>query len=42
MHFQKLRNSKHAQKEISTIAKLMLEEVRKTEVFNDSLKAFKY
>lgn len=42
MHLQNLRNSPHAQKEIQTVAKMMLEEVRKVGVFELSLRAFGY
>lgn len=42
MHFQKLRNSEHAQVEIKDIAKNMLELVRETGKFNYSLEAFGY
>ena len=41
MHFQKLRNSEHAQREIRDIAQQMLEITRETNRFTDSLKAFK-
>lgn len=40
MHFQGLRNSKHAQLEVREIAQNMLKEVYKTEQFNLSLDAF--
>jgi flavin-dependent thymidylate synthase len=40
VHFQKLRNSKHAQKEIRDLAQLMLEKVRATGQFDSSLRAF--
>ncbi len=40
MHFLSLRNSKHAQLEIRTIAQMMLDEVRKTNRFPLTLKAF--
>jgi thymidylate synthase (FAD) len=42
MHFQKLRNSEHAQKEIREIAKQMLELVRSIGTFTHSLEAFGY
>jgi flavin-dependent thymidylate synthase len=42
IHFQKLRNDKHAQVEIREIAKKMLELVKETNQFNESLKAFGY
>lgn len=42
MHFQGLRNSDHAQREIRLIAQAMLAEVKKTGAFENSLKAFKY
>lgn len=42
MHFQKLRNSPHAQKEIKIIAEMMLEEVKKVGDFKGSLRAFGY
>lgn len=42
MHFQKLRNSEHAQLEIRQIAQKMLALVRDTGKFNLSLKAFGY
>jgi len=44
MHFQKLRNSEHAQKEIQDIAQQMLLLVQELEghPFKDSLKAFGY
>jgi len=40
MHFQKLRNSEHAQLEIREIAKKMLQLVSETGQFNKSLDAF--
>ena len=42
MHFQKLRNSSHAQDEIATIADEMLELLRATGMYEDSLMAFGY
>ena len=42
MHFQELRNSEHAQLEIRQIAQKMLDIVRATGRFNESLKAFGY
>jgi len=42
MHFQGLRNSDHAQREICAIAKMMLEQVREVGKFKLSLKAFGY
>lgn len=42
MHFQKLRNSEHAQLEIHDIAQQMLDLVRATGDFNASLEAFGY
>ena len=42
MHFLSLRNSKHAQLEIRNIAQMMLDEVRKTNRFPLTLKAFGY
>lgn len=42
LHFQQLRNSPHAQVEVRTIAQMMLEEVKKTNRFNLTLKAFGY
>lgn len=42
MHFQGLRNSEHAQLEICEIAQQMLQLVRDTGQFNESLKAFGY
>lgn len=42
MHFQKLRNDEHAQKEIRGIAQKMLELVRNTHKFDLSLEAFGY
>jgi flavin-dependent thymidylate synthase len=42
IHFQKLRNDKHAQVEIREIAQKMLELVKETNQFNYSLKAFGY
>ncbi len=40
MHFQGLRNSDHAQKEVCNLAKDMLRAIWKTGKFNDSLVAF--
>ena len=42
MHFQRLRNSPNAQLEIRTIAQMMLEQVRETNRFPLTLKAFGY
>jgi len=42
MHFLSLRNSKHAQLEIRTIAQMMLEQVRQSNRFPLTLKAFGY
>lgn len=42
MHFQKLRNDEHAQKEIRDIAQQMLELIRQTHKFDASLAAFGY
>lgn len=42
MHFQKLRNSEHAQKEIREIAQKMLKLIQETGVFRYSLEAFGY
>ncbi len=42
MHFLSLRNSKHAQLEIRNIAQMMLEQVRETNRFPLTLKAFGY
>lgn len=42
MHFQKLRNSEHAQLEIHDIAQQMLDLVRETHQFDASLEAFGY
>lgn len=42
MHFQKLRNSEHAQVEIRHVAEEMLQLVRETGKFDASLKAFGY
>jgi len=42
MHFQQLRNSPHAQLEIRNIAQMMLEQVRETNRFPLTLKAFGY
>lgn len=42
MHFQKLRNSEHAQLEIKQVAEKMLQLVRETGQFDLSLKAFGY
>ena len=42
MHFQGLRNSEHAQLEVRELAQNMLELVRATGDFNESLKAFGY
>lgn len=42
MHFQKLRNDKHAQLEVRDVAQQMLELVRATGDFNASLEAFGY
>jgi thymidylate synthase (FAD) len=42
MHFQGLRNSEHAQLEVCNLAKEMLELVRQTGQFDESLKAFNY
>lgn len=42
MHFQKLRNADDAQKEICRLAKEMLDLVRETGCFDESLKAFGY
>ena len=42
MHFQGLRNDDHAQDEIHKIAMAMIELVRDTGQFNDSLAAFHY
>lgn len=42
MHFQKLRNSEHAQLEIREIARKMLVLVKETGAFNMSLEAFGY
>ena len=41
VHFQRLRNSEHAQLEIRKIAQKMLELVKNLEEFNLSIKAFK-
>lgn len=40
MHFQTLRNSEHAQREVCNLAKDMLKSIRQTEQFNESLRAF--
>jgi thymidylate synthase (FAD) len=42
MHFQELRNSEHAQLEVRELAQKMLELVRATAQFEQSLKAFGY
>lgn len=42
MHFQGLRNSEHAQLEVRELAQKMLDLVRDTNQFNESLKAFGY
>jgi thymidylate synthase (FAD) len=42
MHFQGLRNSEHAQLEVRELAQKMLDLVRATGQFDDSLKAFGY
>lgn len=42
MHFQGLRNSEHAQLEVCNLAKEMLELVRQSGQFAESLKAFGY
>ena len=42
MHFQGLRNSEHAQLEVRELAQEMLEQVKKTNQFPLSLKAFGY
>lgn len=42
MHFQKLRNDEHAQKEIREIAQKMLDLVKNTHKFDLSLEAFGY
>jgi len=42
IHFQGLRNSEHAQLEIRELAQKMLQLVRETNEFNESLKAFGY
>ena len=42
IHFQKLRNDEHAQKEIREIAQKMLQLVRDTHKFDASLEAFGY
>lgn len=42
MHFQKLRNSEHAQLEVRMVAREMLELVRETHAFTHSLEAFGY
>lgn len=42
MHFQGLRNSEHAQLEVRDLAQKMLDLVRDTNQFNESLKAFGY
>lgn len=42
MHFQQLRNSEHAQKEIREIAQEMLRLVKETGAFNASLEGFGY
>lgn len=42
MHFQRLRNSEHAQKEIRDIAQAMLRLVHNTNAFDASLDAFGY
>jgi len=42
MHFEGLRNEEHAQEEVQQVAKGMLELVRGTGAFNESLKAFGY
>lgn len=40
VHFQRLRNSEHAQLEVRVVAQQMLEEVKKLECFNLTIKAF--
>jgi flavin-dependent thymidylate synthase len=42
MHFQELRNSEHAQLEVRDLSQQMLEQVRATDHFPLSLKAFGY
>jgi thymidylate synthase (FAD) len=42
MHFQELRNSEHAQLEVRDLAQEMLNQVRASNVFPLSLKAFGY
>lgn len=42
MHFQSLRNSEHAQLEVRELAQKMLQLVKDTGQFNESLKAFGY
>ena len=42
MHFQGLRNSEHAQKEIREIAQGMLKLIKETGAFTESLRAFGY
>jgi thymidylate synthase (FAD) len=42
MHFQSLRNSEHAQLEVRELAQKMLDLVRATGQFDESLKAFGY
>lgn len=42
MHFQELRNSEHAQLEVRELAQEMLRQVRETDKFPLSLKAFGY
>lgn len=42
MHFQKLRNDSHAQREINDIAQKMLDAVKATGSFDKSLEAFGY
>lgn len=42
MHFQGLRNSEHAQLEVRELAQKMLQLVKDTGQFNESLKAFGY
>lgn len=42
MHFQGLRNTEHAQLEVRDLAQKMLQLVRETNEFNESLKSFGY
>ena len=42
MHFQGLRNSEHAQLEVRELSQKMLDLVKETGDFNESLKAFGY